>query len=111
MKFIVDAQLPPDLADWIASRGHEAAHVYHLGFADEPDGAIWKTALASGAIVLTKDRAFVEWAGVRRPAPQVVWVRIGNVGNASLTVRIEAVWDRVVADLSAGAQVVKIGRE
>jgi len=27
MKFIVDAQLPPSLADWLALKGHDAVHV------------------------------------------------------------------------------------
>jgi predicted nuclease of predicted toxin-antitoxin system len=31
MRFLVDAQLPPALARWLAAQGHEAAHVGDLG--------------------------------------------------------------------------------
>lgn len=72
------------------------------------DEAIWNLALSRGAILITKDRDFVEWANARRPAPQVIWIRIGNATNKALTKRLEAAWDRVVADLVAGVAVVEI---
>jgi predicted nuclease of predicted toxin-antitoxin system len=31
MRFLVDAQLPPALAQWLASHGHDAMHVTDLG--------------------------------------------------------------------------------
>jgi hypothetical protein len=31
MRFIVDAQLPPALARWLAEQGHEAEHVFDFG--------------------------------------------------------------------------------
>jgi len=33
VKFLVDAQLPPMLADWLRKAGHEALHVQDVGFA------------------------------------------------------------------------------
>jgi predicted nuclease of predicted toxin-antitoxin system len=27
MRFVVDAQLPPQLVDWLRSKGHDACHV------------------------------------------------------------------------------------
>ncbi|HEX7885740.1 MAG TPA: DUF5615 family PIN-like protein [Phenylobacterium sp.] len=111
MKFIIDAQLPPGLADWIERRGHEAQHVYRISRVDAPDALIWELALEQGAIVVTKDHDFVEWATKRHPAPPIVWVRLGNAANAPLTARVEAVWDQIVADLESGAQVVEVGRE
>lgn len=38
MRFLVDAQLPPALARWIAAQGHEARHVADLGMAGAPHG-------------------------------------------------------------------------
>ena len=34
MKFIVDAQLPPGLCIWLATRGHDATHVHEIGMAE-----------------------------------------------------------------------------
>jgi predicted nuclease of predicted toxin-antitoxin system len=31
MKFLIDAQLPPALCEWLRARGHEADHVADLG--------------------------------------------------------------------------------
>jgi predicted nuclease of predicted toxin-antitoxin system len=31
MRFLIDAQLPPALARWLAERGHEAVHVVTVG--------------------------------------------------------------------------------
>lgn len=72
------------------------------------DGAVWDLALSRRAILITKDRDFVEWANARRPAPQVIWIRIGNATNKTLTRRLETVWDRVVADLAAGVAMVEV---
>jgi predicted nuclease of predicted toxin-antitoxin system len=95
------------LADWIGAQDHDAQHVAALGMATASDQAIWDVALAKGAVVVTKDHGFVEWATIRRPAPSVVWIRIGNATTVALIARLEAVWDRVLQSLEAGAQVVE----
>jgi predicted nuclease of predicted toxin-antitoxin system len=33
MRFLVDAQLPPALARWLAEKGHDARHVADVGLA------------------------------------------------------------------------------
>ncbi len=42
MNFLVDAQLPPALARWIAGQGHRAVHVFDLGFHRAADPVIWQ---------------------------------------------------------------------
>lgn len=107
MRFLIDAQLPVGLAGWIISRGHQAEHVVDLALLTASDQEIWHAALAAGAIVLTQDHDFVEWATTRRPAPPVVWVRIGNATNATLIARLDAVWDKIIESLEAGVQVIE----
>lgn len=58
MRFLVDAQLPPALARWLADQGQPARHVYDLGLATADDREIWDVALATGAVVVTKDEDF-----------------------------------------------------
>ena len=41
MRFIVDAQLPPALARFLASLGEEAIHVLDAGLLEADDGEIW----------------------------------------------------------------------
>ena len=41
MRFLVDAQLPPALARWLAQEGHEAEHVFYCFPPGITDTAIW----------------------------------------------------------------------
>ena len=60
MNFLVDAQLPPGLARWLADQGHSAQHVNDVGLAGAEDSVIWNHALGVDAIVVTKDEDFAE---------------------------------------------------
>jgi predicted nuclease of predicted toxin-antitoxin system len=42
VKFLVDANLPPALAQWLAPEGYEAHHVSEFGMEAMPDREIWK---------------------------------------------------------------------
>lgn len=107
MKFLIDAQLPPLLADWLRERGQEADHVYSLGRLDLDDEAIWSLALSEGYIVVTKDRDFADWAFARSPAPRVLWLRFGNMRNAALWIQLGATWPRIVDALERDGVVVE----
>lgn len=110
MNFLVDAQLPPRLAEWLAEQGHDAAHVVDLGLLSATDRQIWAAAAANGQVLVTKDRDFIEWALEPNASVRVVWVRIGNVGNAALIGRLAAAWADVVGSLHSAARVVEVGR-
>ena len=58
MTFLIDAQLPPALADWLILQGHIAQHVDEIGLRNADDVEIWNHALVSGAIIITKDEDF-----------------------------------------------------
>ena len=60
MNFLVDAQLPPALARWIASQGQGAVHVFDLGFHTAADPVIWQRAEGGDYIIITKDEDFVD---------------------------------------------------
>jgi predicted nuclease of predicted toxin-antitoxin system len=61
VKFLVDAQLPPKLADWLTARGHDAQHVAALpGGLRMPDAEIWQRAGVEGSIIVSKDREFLD---------------------------------------------------
>lgn len=44
-RFLVDAQLSPALARWLASQGHTAEHVNDVGLDGADDRRIWDQAL------------------------------------------------------------------
>jgi predicted nuclease of predicted toxin-antitoxin system len=41
MRFLIDAQLPPDRARWLRDQGHDAFHVYELNMRFSADTEIW----------------------------------------------------------------------
>jgi predicted nuclease of predicted toxin-antitoxin system len=52
MRFIVDAQLPPALARWLATQGHDAAHVSDFQMNAAADAEIWTLAEPRSAVLL-----------------------------------------------------------
>lgn len=110
MKVLVDAQLPPALALWLRDKGVEADHVGDLGLLKATDHAIWNLAVADDYVLMSKDRDFADWAFVRSPHPQIVWVRRGNQGTTEMLAWLEDAWPRIVESLAEGARVVEAGR-
>jgi predicted nuclease of predicted toxin-antitoxin system len=78
VKFLVDANLPPALARWLASAGHEAQHVYDLGIELTTDRALWRRARDRTGVIVTRDEDFVLLQALDPGGPPVVWIRIGN---------------------------------
>ena len=107
MRFLVDEQLPPALAEWLRLRGHEAKHVRDEGLASASDSAVLEHARQTEAIIITKDEDFVEGARVR-PAPAVVWIRIGNSRNEALLHWMEALWPSLERALAAGEGLIEL---
>lgn len=108
MKFLVDAQLPPALADWLRKAGHEAQHVQDVTLRDADDAAIRVYAARTGAVLMTKDRDFIPPVQSQEPAIQVVWVRTGNTSTHALLERIEAAWSQLMGHLEDGVELVEL---
>jgi predicted nuclease of predicted toxin-antitoxin system len=108
IRFLVDAQLPPGLAQRLAARGYQAEHVNRIGLGITGDIEIWRHATRVGACLITKDEDFVDLARRELNGPQVVWVRIGNIGNVALWNSLEPLLDEIVRALNAGERIVEV---
>ena len=108
MRFLVDANLPPGLAGWLASLGHDAQHARDLGLDDAPDHVIWQRALETDAVIVTKDEDFALLRTVSAEGPAVVWIRIGNALRRVLFDRLTSIWPDVVAKLQQGERLIEI---
>lgn len=107
MKFLVDAQLPPALAQFIVAHGHESQPVREVGLRDADDEDIWKFAEDGGWIVVSKDEDFMERSLVRHSGPQVVWLRIGNCTNRVLLTWFEPIFPHILRELETGSRIVE----
>jgi predicted nuclease of predicted toxin-antitoxin system len=108
LRFLVDAQLPPGLADYLREVGHEADHVNRIGLGASADREIWAHACHIGAALITKDADFLGLACGKEPNAPVVWVRLGNVSNANLRHVFMAALPELVAALNAGERIVEL---
>jgi len=108
VKFIVDANLPPALARWLATEGHEAHHAGDLGLQATPDRELWRRARDMDACIVTKDEDFVLLHALDRAGPSIVWIRIGNATRSVLLQRLPALWPAVVAALGRGEKIVEV---
>lgn len=108
MRFLVDAQLPPALARWLASQGHDAEHVADIDLAGADDRVIWQHALASGAVIFTKDEDFALRRTLEEAGPAVVWIRLGNSRKGDLLRWLESLLPEVLSALERGETLIEI---
>ncbi len=107
MRFLVDAQLPPALARWIAAQGHEAQHVADLGMTSAADREIWDKAIELKSAIVSKDEDFIQ-LNLKDGGPQIVWVTFGNTSKAALITKMEKAFPQIVKALEAGEQIVEV---
>jgi len=108
VKFLVDANLPPALARWLESEGHEARHVSDLGMERSPDREIWARARELEACVVTKDEDFILLQALDRAGPAIVWIRIGNAVRSVLLQRLPSLWPAVISSIERGEKVIEV---
>ena len=108
MKFLIDAQLPPALAQWLREAGYDAQAVREVGLRDADDGAIWRHAQAQGLVIVTKDEDFAQRAQTGADRPVIVWLRIGNTSNAALRAWLIPQLPELVRLIGQAHQVVEV---
>src|SRR5690625_8012648 len=86
MTIWLDAQLSRVLARWIADTfGIEVYAVQgDSEMVSAKDAEIFSAAKNAGAIVMTKDRDFVDLLERLGPPPQVIWITRGNTSNRAM---------------------------
>jgi len=108
VKFLVDAQLPPALAQWLRDAGHEAQAVREVGLREAEDSAIWQHAQTAGRVIVTKDEDFAQRAQSLAAGPVIVWLRIGNTSNAALREWLIPQLPQLVELIGQGYRVVEV---
>ncbi len=111
MKFLVDAQLPRRLADFLESAGHDARHTLDLPQANRtPDSEIAAMADQEGRTVITKDSDFFIGHLLERCPRSLLIVVTGNIANKELIALFEKHLHEIVCLLD-GSAVVELGRD
>ena len=108
MKFLIDNNLSPLLADALKAAGHDAIHVRDLGMQAAPDETVLEQARISGQILISADTDFGGLLSRSKASnPSVILIRrlVGRRAAKQATI-ILANLDQVTEDLVAGAMVV-----
>lgn len=108
MRFLVDAQLPPALAAFLAETDRVAEHVFDVALGQATDSRIWDYASKVGAVIVTKDEDFAARRVAAQAGPQILWVRIGNTTKAELISRVRNRLPELLGLLERGERLVEI---
>jgi predicted nuclease of predicted toxin-antitoxin system len=109
MKFLIDANLPERMIDWIVAAGHDAVHVISLPNQDRSTDieiAMW--AETESCVIITKDQDFITQFLRGHSPSKRVWIRLGNVNNRQLRALIAANIHAIV-DALANHDVIEFG--
>ncbi len=107
MRFLVDTNLPPALAQWLRERGHDGEHAAAALAPTADDTTIWAHAVSTAAIVITKDTDYLDLATRTGGAP-VVLVRCGNLRLAHFRAWWDARWPTAESLLALGEKVIEL---
>jgi predicted nuclease of predicted toxin-antitoxin system len=108
MRFLVDAQLPPALARWLAAAGHDAEHIADRGLTTAKDDAIWAHALATTRAIITKDEGFHARLALEGAGPTIIWVRLGNTRKRELLAWFEQRLPEILDALERGESIIEL---
>lgn len=109
MKVWLDAQLSPALASWIsATFGVEVTPVRDLGLRDADDPTIFDAARNAPAVLMTKDRDFVELLQRLGSPPQIIWITVGNSSNARMREILSTTFPTTLELIERGESLVEI---
>jgi predicted nuclease of predicted toxin-antitoxin system len=100
VKFLIDAQLPARLAEFLSRAGHDAVHT--IGLPDgnrSTDSQIAQRADTDGRVVVTKDQDFRNGHLLARSPRRLLVVATGSITNNALLSLFELHLDAIVSSL------------
>jgi predicted nuclease of predicted toxin-antitoxin system len=109
--FVIDAQLPPSLAEALRAAGFDAVHVVDLGLLVATDRQIWQEVSLRSAVLVTKDRDFSLLRAASDDGPVILWVRTGNANNRTLITQMMHALPEIVSAIDRRENVIEfLGR-
>jgi len=108
VKFLIDNNLSPVLAESLRVAGHEAAHLREINMRDAPDPVVLEYARSDGCVLISADTDFGALLARSRAAkPSVILIRrLTGRRTADQAAIILANLSQVADDLAVGAVVV-----
>ena len=110
MKLWLDAQLSPKLVPWLVATFEldALAAQSDAELRTASDAAIFQAARSSDAVVMTKDRDFVDLVDRLGPPPRVIWLTFGNTSNRSMRQILTSALPTALRAIEGGEPIVEI---
>ena len=105
LRFLVDHQLPPQLAGALSSHDCQAMHVRDVGLDRASDALVWTFSLERRLILLSKDRDFIRMATTSHDGRLIVIGGGNSVRNIRESSAIESLM-RAADRLSSSNRIV-----
>jgi predicted nuclease of predicted toxin-antitoxin system len=106
MKLLIDMNLSPKWAGFLAAAGHDAVHWSSVGAGNAPDTEVMAVALQGNQVVLTNDLDFGAILAVTHgQKPSVVQLRSDNLSHDSVGKQVLVALRQLANELEIGALV------
>ena len=98
LRFIVDTQLPPSLAEFFKRRGFDAIHVVNCPKGTlTSDKEIINIATEEKRIIITKDSDFMDYYFLKGYPPAVLLLQVGNIKNKELFLMLNEYMEQIIS--------------
>ena len=112
MKFIVDAQLPELLKNWLNEQSHDAIHTNDMPLKEQtPDMHIIELADEEDRIVISKDSDFFKYNLITGKPRRILMVTTGNIVNKELIRLFELNFEIIATYFETGSLIVELDNE
>ncbi len=108
MRFLVDNQLPPQLARHLSGRGHDALHVADVQLESADDQALWDWAIQEHRVLISKDEDFLFLANRQGDSGSLLWIRLGNCRTVALIAAFDQALPGVIEAFESGQRVIEL---
>ena len=109
MKFLIDAQLPMALKNWLMDRGHDVIHTRDIqGKNLTEDMEVIRIADSQSRIVTSKDNDFQKHRVLFGKPDRLLIIATGNIVNKVLLKLFENNFDQIEHAFEKGSKVVEL---
>lgn len=108
MRFVIDAQLSPRLAQHLRHAGHDPIHVFDHLDPSADDLSVAALANRLGASVITKDADFADLARRGVLDRPLIWLRVPNSTTGQVWARLDRALPDIVAATNASLRVFEV---
>ena len=107
--FVIDAQLPYRLKNWLIYKGYDAIHTLDLPLKNlTSDTFIADFSLQENRIVITKDDDFLKLNILNGKPKRLILLTTGNIVNADLISLFEKNFDFIIDLLEREAMIIEM---